>query len=262
MTDNFIKFLGTAGARIVVSRQLRSSGGVWIKYQDTNLHLDPGPGALVRALSSRPPLSPPSLDVLLLSHRHLDHSNDLNIMVEAMTEGATKKRGVVFLPREALEGEPVLFSYLREKLVSLEILEEGKTYHWKDLSFSTPLRHFHSVETYGFRFSFPQGEVSFITDTLFEDKLIEAYQGSKILIINTVRFKKDNPPSILHLSIPDAQVLIENIKPRLALLTHFGLTVLREKPWKIAEEMSQKTGIKVVAASDGLKIDLEEALQG
>ena len=46
--DNFIKFLGTAGARVVVSKQLRASGGVWIKYQDTNLHIDPGPGALVR----------------------------------------------------------------------------------------------------------------------------------------------------------------------------------------------------------------------
>lgn len=259
--DNFIKFLGTAGARVVVSKQLRASGGVWIKYQDTNLHIDPGPGALVRALSSRPPLSPPSLDALLFSHRHLDHSNDLNIMVEAMTEGATKKRGAVFLPGEALEGEPVLFKYLREKLVSLEILEEGKEYHWKDISFSTPLRHLHSAETYGFRFSFPQGDVSFITDTLFEEKLIEAYQDSKILFLNTVRFKKDNHSSILHLSIPDAQVIIENIKPRLAFLTHFGLTVLREKPWKIAEEMSQKTGIKVIAASDGMKIDLEEALK-
>lgn len=259
--ENFVKFLGTAGARVVVSKQLRASGGVWIKYQDTNIHIDPGPGALVRALSSRPPLSPPSLDALLLSHRHLDHSNDLNIMVEAMTEGATKKRGAVFLPAEALEEEPVLFKYLREKLVSLEILEEGKEYHWKDISFSTPLRHLHSAETYGFRFSFPQGDVSFITDTLFEEKLIEAYQDSKILFLNTVRFKKDNHSSILHLSIPDAQVIIENIKPRLAFLTHFGLTVLREKPWKIAEEMSQKTGIKVIAASDGMKIDLEEALK-
>ena len=155
----------------------------------------------------------------------------------------------------------MLFKYLREKLVSLEILEEGKEYHWKDISFSTPLRHLHSAETYGFRFSFPQGDVSFITDTLFEEKLIEAYQDSKILFLNTVRFKKDNHSSILHLSIPDAQVIIENIKPRLAFLTHFGLTVLREKPWKIAEEMSQKTGIKVIAASDGMKIDLEEALK-
>ena len=192
--ENFVKFLGTAGARVVVSKQLRASGGVWIKYQDTNLHIDPGPGALVRALSSRPPLSPPSLDALLLSHRHLDHSNDLNIMVEAMTEGATKKRGAVFLPAEALEEEPVLFKYLREKLVSLEILEEGKEYHWKDISFSTPLRHLHSAETYGFRFSFPQGDVSFITDTLFEEKLIEAYQDSKILFLNTVRFKKITTP--------------------------------------------------------------------
>ncbi|HOQ67387.1 MAG TPA: MBL fold metallo-hydrolase [Candidatus Atribacteria bacterium] len=259
--ENFIKFLGTAGARVVVSKQLRASGGVWIKYGDTNFHLDPGPGALVKALSSRPRLSPSSLDALLLSHRHLDHSNDLNIMVEAMTEGATRERGAVFLPREALGEEPVLFSYLRDKLENLEILEEGGQYQWKDISFSTPLRHLHSAETYGFRFIFPQGDVSFITDSLFDEKLIEAYKDSKILVINTVRLHREVHPHILHLSIPDAQVLVENIKPRLAFLTHFGLTVLREKPWEIAEEMSQKTGIKVIAANDGMKIDLEEALE-
>jgi len=32
MKDNFIKFLGTAGARFVMIKQLRSSGGIWINF--------------------------------------------------------------------------------------------------------------------------------------------------------------------------------------------------------------------------------------
>lgn len=255
--DNFIKFLGTAGARFVVSKQLRSSGGLWIHYRGTSLHLDPGPGALVKALTSRPPCDPTALQAVLLSHRHIDHANDLNIMAEAMTQGGTKKKGVAFLPADALEGEPVLFSYLRESLEGIHFLQEGGRYHIGSIIFETPLRHVHPVETYGFRFLFEEGHVSLITDTLFQEELFDAYQGSRILIIHTVRLKKENSMQLFHLSAEDARVLIETIRPELAVLTHFGMTMLQAKPWKVAEELSQKTGIKVLAASDGMNLPLD-----
>lgn len=240
----------------MVSKQLRASGGVWIHYQGTSLHLDPGPGALVKALSSRPALDPSSLNAILLSHRHIDHANDLNIMVEAMTQGGTTKKGVVFLPADALEGEPVLFSYLREFLEGVQIFHEGNRYTVGPVTFETPLRHVHPVETYGFRFLFPEGCLSLITDTRFHEKLFEAYQGSDLLILHTVRRKKEPTPQLFHLSADDAQVLIETIRPKIAVLTHFGMTMLQAKPWKVAEELAQKTGIKVIAASDGLSLPL------
>ena len=109
---SFIKFLGTAGARFVVMKQLRASGGVWLSVGKTNLYIDPGPGALVRCLSSKPKLEPSLLDGILLTHKHLDHSGDVNVMIEAMTEGGFKKRGVLFVPRDALEEDPVVLKYV------------------------------------------------------------------------------------------------------------------------------------------------------
>ena len=44
-----IIFLGTAGSTAVVSKQLRASGGIIIQVEDLQFHLDPGPGALVKA---------------------------------------------------------------------------------------------------------------------------------------------------------------------------------------------------------------------
>jgi len=105
LSSNFIKFLGTGGARFVVSKQLRASGGIWLSYQGTQVIIDPGPGALVKALSSRPKLDPAKLDGIILTHRHLDHASDVNIMIEAMTKGGFKKKGTLFAPADALDSD-------------------------------------------------------------------------------------------------------------------------------------------------------------
>ena len=55
---NEIKFLGTAGARFVVSKQTRKSGGIWLNIDETKLLIDPGPGSLIRCLSSKPKINP------------------------------------------------------------------------------------------------------------------------------------------------------------------------------------------------------------
>jgi hypothetical protein len=43
-----------------------------------------------------------------------------------------------------------------------------------------------------------------------------------------------------------------------AILTHFGMTVLKAKPWELAETLTQDTGVKVIAARDGMKFNLNE----
>jgi hypothetical protein len=58
--------------------------------------------------------------------------------------------------------------------------------------------------------------------------------------------------------MPDAERLITEIKPKATILTHFGMGVWRAKPALVAAELTQKTGIKVIAATDGMIFDLAE----
>ncbi len=256
---SFIKFLGTAGARFVVLRQLRASGGIWLSIDNTNLYIDPGPGALVRCLNSKPKLEPATLDGIILSHKHLDHSNDINVMIEAMTDGGFKKRGVLFAPRDALEDDPVVFRYVRDYLKKIEILKEDSEYQVGEIRFYTARRHKHQVETYGFNFKTSPHTISIITDTKFFPELPDLYRG-EILIIHVVRLKPIGDEPIDHLSIDDVKTIIKKSKPKLTLLTHFGMTMVRAKPWMIAEELGKELGRKVIAASDGMKLELEEVL--
>jgi len=257
----WIKILGTAGARFVMLNQLRSSAGVWYHLDGLNILLDAGPGTLVRCANSRPRLSPTKLDAIILTHKHIDHANDINVMIEGMTEGGFKKRGQVFAPRDALESDPVILQYLRSFPQRIEFLAEKQKYVLNEtISFETPIRHEHPVETYGVIFNLPDLRIGHLVDTAYFDGLIDAYSGVDVLILHVVRLKgeDDQEKGIQHLNLSDAEKIISTIKPRLALLTHFGMTMIKAKPWELALQLANKTGVHVQAASDGMLLDLEK----
>lgn len=254
VTEGFIKFFGTGGARFVVSRQLRATGGMWVHYRETDLYVDPGPGAIVRINSSREPFDPSRLDGIVLTHKHIDHSNDVNVLIEAMTEGGFKKRGVVFCPTDALLEDPVILRYVQGYVERIEFLREGGTYTLKELSFSTPLRHMHPVETYGLLFHLPK-KIALIADSRYFEGLAESYRA-EILIVNVLRSRStDRLDTIDHLSIEDFVKIVREVKPEAAIMTHFGMQLIREKPHLIAERLRKETGINILAAYDGMKFE-------
>ena len=83
--DNFLRYLGTGGARFAMLRQIRKTGGIWFSYGGLNGLIDPGPGSLYHICTSSPRLDPHELRAIFLTHKHLDHSTDINVTAEAMT---------------------------------------------------------------------------------------------------------------------------------------------------------------------------------
>jgi phosphoribosyl 1,2-cyclic phosphodiesterase len=248
---NFLKFLGTAGARFVMIKQLRASGGIWISYKGTNIMIDPGPGSIVRCAASKPKLDPSTLDGIILTHRHLDHCGDINVMIEAMTEGGFKKKGVVFCPQDALEGDPVIFKYLRSFPEKIELLTENKTYKVGNFAFETSMRHVHPVETYGLKFELDRTKVGLLIDTRYFSQLADFYR-TDLLIIAVVLYEPR--PGIDHLSFSDVMQLIKEIQPKKAILTHFGMGMLRAKPHLLEEKLTGELGIQILAAYDGMTV--------
>lgn len=248
-----ITFLGTAGARFMVSRQLAASGGIWLSLNGTQILLDPGPGSIVQTTKRK--LNAEKLNAIILSHRHLDHAADANVMVEAMTNGGFNRHGRLFAPADALQDEPVIFSYLKKYLEGITALEAGKSYEIGNITFTASERHVHPVETYGMVFHVSGHNLAYIADTRYFESLHRSY-AAEAVIINLV-LTEPRPP-IDHLSIPDVERLIKEIKPRVAILSHFGLHVWKARPWQIAEELSGRTGVRVIAARDGMKFDLAE----
>jgi len=176
-------------------------------------------------------------------------------MIEAMTNGGFKKKGVVFAPRDALQEDPVILKYAREQVEHIEILKEKGKYHVGNISFETPIRMKHGVETYGINFRGKTSSISLITDTDYFTGLAAPFTGD-IIIINVVML--EDKSTIEHLCLQEAEQIIETNKPRLAILTHFGMGMVKAKPWEIAEQLSKKLSVQVIAARDGMVVDIDQ----
>ena len=245
-------FLGTAGGRVLVFRQLRASGGLWLESNGTNLLIDPGPGSLIRCLEHK--LNPQGLDAIILTHKHLDHSADVNVIIEAISEGGLKPKGRLLAPADCYDNDPVVLQYNREYLDEFIRISEGSKYQFKEITIEFPILHDHGVETYGFKINTDKFKLSHIVDTKYFDGLITAYKGCEILSMNMV-FSEPRPYP--HLSYPDIVKLIEGIKPKLVIVTHFGYKLWEEGIDKYVENIIEETGVETIAATDGMKLDLE-----
>ena len=248
---DFIKFLGTAGARFVMIKQLRHSGGLWISAHDTNILIDPGPGSLVRCIKSRPKLNPELLDGIILTHRHIDHANDVNVMIEAMTQGGFKKRGVVFAPADALQGDPVILEYVRAYPERIETLQPLQEFSIGVCRFTTSMQHLHPAQTYGLKFTLGDKTVGLISDTRYFPELADFYR-TDILILNVILMTPR--PGVDHLSIEEVKELLRVLRPKQTVLTHFGMTLLKARPHLLARRLSDELGLDILAATDGMTL--------
>ncbi|HVN67380.1 MAG TPA: MBL fold metallo-hydrolase, partial [Candidatus Sulfotelmatobacter sp.] len=184
---------------------------------------------------------------------HLDHAADINVMMEALSLGGHEKQGTVLAPADALGGsEPVIFKYVRPYVDKLTVLKEKKLYRIGNLTIKAAVRHRHGVETYGLVIRGGGRTVSYITDTKYFPELARHYERD-VVIISVL---SPGPTPFDHLSVEDARPIIKTLKPKVAILTHFGMRMLKARPWAVAEQLSKELGTKVIAASDGLTFPL------
>jgi phosphoribosyl 1,2-cyclic phosphodiesterase len=243
-----LTFMGTAGARFMVAKQLAASGGLYLEEGNTRISLDPGPGAIVQYAKRKVDLT--KLDAIVISHRHLDHSNDVNVMIEAMTDGGFRHRGRLFCPSDALTDDPVVLKYIRNFPEEIVPLQPESDYTVGEVTFTTTPRHVHQVETFGFRFG---SRLGWVTDSAYYDGIAEQHKAD-VMVIHLVLM--ECRAGLPHLCLDDAERIIREAKPRLAILTHYGMTVWRAHPWELAADLTQRIGTEVKAARDGMSVEL------
>ena len=111
MEDKII-FLGTSGDDFITSKQIRASGGIILQTEGYQFHIDPGPGALVQAKEYNVNLRENT--VVLVSHAHINHCNDVNAVLAAMSHNKLDIKGVLIANDTLINGDEENKPYITE----------------------------------------------------------------------------------------------------------------------------------------------------
>ncbi|MFX1496115.1 MAG: MBL fold metallo-hydrolase [Promethearchaeota archaeon] len=264
MMDDEIVFLGSGGGRHHIRTQYRATGGILYKFNGSQAHIDPGPGAIVRINQFGE--DPTKTDLFIVTHAHVDHYNDLAALIESSREILHDKhyhyykKGILITTKDVLK---FISEYHINMLKKVEVFRIGDKYVYNDAEIlATKVVHSTDMEGFGVRFNLEDYSIAFTSDTMVFDGFSEQFNGVNILILNLLR-----PDSITcrrHLCTDEVIPYLNKIQPNLdaLIITHFGAymdSYLSSKnfiPSQI-EKLRNKTLIKnIVAAEDGLKLKI------
>ena len=253
-----ITFLGSGGGRFATISQKRMTGGFRIdNFGGKNYHVDPGPGALVRSYQFG--VNPTKIDGVFISHSHTDHYGDAEILIEAMTRGMTKNNGIIMGSRSIFEKYkrwgPAISKYHRSNSKNL-ILVPNKIKRFPSFSIKGTDTIHGDPTGVGFQMEANNLKISYTSDTRYFEELAKYHKGADILIGSVLRPDDDSIKG--HMCTDDFINLVGDVKPKLAIMTHFGFKMIAANPVDQAIRVSKSTGVRTLAAFDGLLVDINE----
>ena len=250
-----IIFLGTGTGRFARGKQLRATGGIILQLEENQFHIDPGPGATVRAMQNNVNLR--ANTSILISHSHIGHCNDVNAVIDAMTYSGLDKQGVLISTNRLVNGSeehmPYLTSFHRDCLEKVIIIEPGQKAAVNEIEIRALYAKHTEESTIGFKLMTPYFILVYSSDTEYSPKLIEEYKGTNILILNVHSPKDEYVAGSLNTM--NATKIIEKVKPKLTIIQHFSKRMIEADPIQEAREIQKQTKCQVIAAKDGMIIN-------
>jgi len=257
-----IVFLGTGGGRFATITQKAKTGGIRVFSEKVNMHIDPGPGALIYSWEQG--LNPQKINAILVSHSHLDHTNDACLLIEAMTRGGRTKRGILAAAHSVLEGNEICdraiskyHKQLPEKVIEAKV---GVKFNVGDFDVEVGKAIHADPDTVGFRFETRDaGAFGYLPDSEYFEGLSDFFKGVRLLILSVLR--PSGQPWKGHMTTDDAAQIADEVKPDVLVITHFGMLMLLRPPNREARIIEKKTDVHTVAAKYGMRINIGEKIQ-
>jgi ribonuclease BN (tRNA processing enzyme) len=266
MKDELV-FLGTGGGRHHIRTQYRSTGGILYKYNDTQAHIDPGPGAIVRINQYHE--DPTKTNLFIATHFHIDHFNDLSAIIEGSRADFYDehrnfvRKGVLITTEEVLK---YISNYHKNMVKKIVQFKPGNRFKYDGAEIvATKVVH-SDIKGFGLKFRLKRYSIGFSSDTNIFEGFSEQFNGVDILVLNLLR------PNLVrcnrHLCTDDVIPYLNKITPvpEALIVTHFGAYM--DSPFSPKNfvpsqimKLRAKTRIgKIVAAKDGLKLKINNLL--
>jgi ribonuclease BN (tRNA processing enzyme) len=245
-----IIFLGTSGDSIVTGKQLRASGGIIFNYNNMQFHIDPGPGALVRAQQYG--INIRETTAILASHNHTNHASSVNALISGMTLNGMDKKGILIANKGITEGKNSFVTEYNQSLLERVINMDGVAkvgINNVDIIKTPVINHAGN----GFKITTPEFILSYTSDTENGVELKKAHEDSNIIIINC-----KHPSGVSqegHMNVEDVIDFLKATKPSLGIITHFGIKMIQKNPLDETRIIQRESKVQIIAAKDGMEIN-------
>jgi len=198
-----------------------------------------------------------------VSHCHPDHYTDAEILVEAMTRGMTRKRGVLAAPRSVLFGNevcgPAISKYHQQMCETVVETRPGVAFTVNDVKMLATEAQHTDPDTVGYRLGRRDvGDIGYTSDTKYFEGVGKLYEGVRVLLLCVMR--PSGEPWKGHMTTEDAVKIVEEADPEMVVTTHFGMKMIFKGPTHEARMIEEKTGVPTLAASDGMRISVEDRI--
>lgn len=254
-----IIFLGTAGDSFVLSKLERTGGGFIIQTKESQVHVNPGPGALFCYRFANPNILPQKTTAIIVTDNTLLHCHDANAIIDVMTLGGFDSKGILLATKSALHFDekknniPIISPHYQTAVEKTIILQDETSVACNDVQLYAVKTKNNDQDAVGLKIVTDEFSLGYTGKTKYAQKIKDGLQDVEILILELsllYNSKKEEG-----LCVEEAQKLISDIKPQLAVLTGFGITVLKEDILELSRNMSKKAGVQIIAAKDGFSFD-------
>ncbi len=254
-SDSKILFLGTGGDAIVVGKQERAAGGIVLKAGENQFLIDPGPGCLAMARATGTNLR--ETTAVFVSHNHLNHAGEINAVLSAMTHGGLDKHGVLVGARSAMNKEMGRETFLLERFRDFAeksiAVEPGQKLAINDVEILVAYAKHTDSQAVGFKFFTDKFILSYTGDTAYSKELADFHKESDIIVLNVKLPSGAREEGSM--GVDDAAKFLSETKPQLAIITHFGVKMLKADPLNEARNIQKTAKVQTIAANDGVSIN-------
>lgn len=251
-----IIFLGTAGDAFVLSKQDRIAGGFIVQTENAQLHVNPGPGAFLAASLAKINLQ--KTTAVIATDNAFIHTHDIPALIEAMTLGTFDTKGLLLAPKSALEETdpknlPKIQKKYQEAVEKTIILQDETRVECNGVQIQTVKIKNSDPSAVGLKIVTKDFSLGYTGKTKYTTKLKDAFNDVEIIIIELTFLNEEKKED--GLCLEEVKKLIEEIKPQLAVLTGFGVSVLKEDILELTRSLYKQTGVQVIAAKEGFSFD-------
>lgn len=252
-----IIFLGTAGDSLVLSRQDRTGGGFVVQIENAQLHINPGPGAFLAAILAK--IAIQKTTAIIITDNTFIHTHDVPALIEAMTLGTFDAKGLLLASKSALEISPEqrdparIQKKYQEAVEKTIMLQEETRVECNGIQIQTVKIKNSDPSAVGIKIVTRDFSLGYTGKTKYTTKLKDAFNDVEIMIIELSLLNEEKKED--GLCLEEVKKLIEEIKPQLAVLTGFGISVIKEDILELTRALYKQTGVQVIAAKEGFSFD-------